>query len=100
MLLERTLTTLQTQADTPERARELGRLGYMQWMMLLRPDTSYPDEARRALSMAAPFEDTDPAVAVFAGLVRKSLTQVGRPVDIPLPVARRRGGARARRELM
>lgn len=100
MLLERTLTTLQTRADTPERATELGKLGFLQWMMLLRPDASYPDEARRALATAAPFEATDPAVAAFARLVRASLEAPIRPVDIALPVPRRRGGARARREMM
>jgi len=100
MLLERTLTTLQTRAETPERAQELGRLGFMQWMMLLRPDASYPAEARRALAMAAPFERTDPAVAVFTGLVRASLSDTPRPVAIPVPPPRRRGGAKARRELL
>ena len=39
MLLERTLTTLQTQADTPEQARQLGRLGYKQRTMMSLPNT-------------------------------------------------------------
>ena len=48
MLLERTLMTLQSRAETPERARELGRLGFLQWMMFLRSDANYPHEANRA----------------------------------------------------
>ena len=100
MLLERTLTTLQSRAESPERARELGRLGFLQWMMLLRPEASYPEEARRALSLAAPFEGTDPAIAVFTRLVRESLSRRAQPVEMPLPLPRRRGGARARRALM
>lgn len=109
MLLERTLTTLQSRAETPARARELGTLGYLQWMMLLPADAGYPREARRALAMAAPFRATDPAVAVFADLVRASLrgtesgTDAGNgavpalPPDLSLPTPRRRGGARERR---
>ncbi len=49
MLLERTITTLQSRADTPERAVELGKLGYLQWLAWLRPGASFPDEADRAL---------------------------------------------------
>ncbi len=100
MLLERTLTTLQSRADTPERAGELGRLGYLQWMMFLRPCASYRREAAQALAMAAPFEDSDPAVAVFARLIRESLSKPCQPIEVPLPQPRRRGGARARREML
>ena len=100
MLLERTLMTLQSRAETPERARELGRLGFLQWMMFLRSDANYPHEANRALAMAAPFVTPDPAVAVFTGLVRQSLDGRAHPMAVPLPRPRRRGGARARRELL
>lgn len=100
MLLERTITTLQSRADTPERAVELGKLGYLQWLAWLRPGASFPDEADRALRMAEPFAATDPAVATFCDLLRKSRSGPPEPMDLSLPSPRRRGGARERRRML
>jgi len=97
MLTERTLIQLQLHPGSPARARELGQLGYMQWLAGLPPAAPYPTEARRALKLAAPFEATDPAVAEFCALIRASLTRPLAPLDLSLPRPRRRGGARMRR---
>ncbi|WP_163025797.1 hypothetical protein [Chachezhania antarctica] len=100
MLLERTITTLQSRSETPERARELARLGYIQWLAFLDADASYTAEAQRALALAAPFTGTDPAVAAFCDLVRQSLTGTPGTLDLSLPCPRRRGGARERRRML
>jgi len=97
MLTERTLIQLQLHPGSPARARELGQLGYMQWLAGLPPAASYPAEARRALRLAAPFEATDPALAEFCALLRASLKTPPAPLDLALPRPRRRGGARVRR---
>jgi len=97
MHLERTLTQLQTNPITPERARELGRLGYMQWLGGLPADGDYETEAVHAYVVALPFVGTDPAVAEFCDLLRASLRRPLRPLDLALPKPQRRGGARRRR---
>jgi hypothetical protein len=100
MLLERTLHGLQAQSETPERAEELGRMGFLQWLSFLKGRDSYPEQARRALAKAAVFEGTDPSVAVFCRLVRQSLEGPMALSDLEIPKPSRRGGARSRRRLM
>jgi len=97
MLIQKTLLQLQTRADTPERARELGRMGYMQWLGGLPGAASYEGEAIKAYLYARPFIGTDPAVAAFCDLLRQSLQHPLKPLDLTLPKPRRRGGAGERR---
>ena len=97
MNIERTLMQLQVMPETPERARELGQLGYMQWLGGLPGAKSYEAEARRALEMACPFAKTDMAVAAFCALVEQSLSAPLTPLYLALPKPRRRGGAQDRR---
>ncbi|WP_050929028.1 hypothetical protein [Aestuariivita boseongensis] len=97
MLIHRTLQQLQVRADTPERALELGRMGYMQWLGGLPGQANYEFEAIRAYLYARPFVETDPAVAVFCDLLRQSLQKPLTPLDLTLPKPRRRGGAAERR---
>lgn len=100
MLIERTITMLQAQSDCHKRAEELGTLGYMQWLAGLAMHASYPHEVSRALSMAEPFKDTDPAIAAFCALLRASSQGPLAKLDLKIPERKRRGGARARRKLM
>jgi hypothetical protein len=97
MRTEHTLTQLQLCPGTPARARELGQMGYMQWLAGLPPHAPYAQAARHALTLASPFEATDPAVGEFCALLRKSLATPLAPLDLALPQPRRRGGARMRR---
>lgn len=97
MLIARTLTQLQVRAGSPERAREIGQLGYMQWLGGLPGQACYLTEATRAYLAALPFRETDPAVAVFCDLLQASITAPLTPLDLALPRPRRRGGARDRR---
>lgn len=97
MLIARTLTQLQVNAGTPERAREIGQLGYMQWLGGLPGRACYITEATCAHVAALPFSKTDPAVAVFCELLRASLDEPLAPLNLALPKPRRRGGARERR---
>lgn len=97
MLFELTLTQLQVNPGSAERARELGQLGYMQWLGGLAADVSYEAEAVKAYLVAMDFEESDPAVAEFCKLLRASLRHPLRPLDLALPKPRRRGGARKRR---
>ncbi|MEQ9695175.1 hypothetical protein [Shimia sp. SDUM112013] len=97
MLIARTLTQLQVDIETPERAEELGRMGYIQWLGWLPGQSSYEAEAVKAYLVAMDFIETDPAVAVFCDLIRQSLRRPLVPLDLRLPKPRRRGGARQRR---
>ncbi len=97
MLIARTLTQLQVSPKSPERAKEMGQLGYMQWLGGLPGRACYETEATRAYLAAAPFKDTDPAVAVFCALLKTSLEKPLVPLDLSLPKPRRRGGAKERR---
>ena len=97
MILERTIFQLDTGPVSPERAQELGSMGYMQWLGALRGDASYLDEAMRAYDKAAPFIGTSPAVAVFCNLLMESAAYPGAPLPLTLPAKCRRGGAQGRR---
>lgn len=100
MLTEKTLIQLlshQRPEPTPERARELGRLGYMQWLGGQAADVAYPAAALRALRLAQPFAAAAPAVAEFCDLLSTSILYPLAPLDLALPPPRRRGGARMRR---
>ncbi len=97
MSIERTLTQLQVNPRTPERAREIGQLGYMQWLGGLPAQACYITEATCAYMAAEPFRNTDPAVAEFCALLKASLEVPFQPLDLSLPKPRRRGGARERR---
>lgn len=97
MSIERTLIQLQVNPSTPERARELGQLGYMQWLGGLAANSCYLTEAACAYMTAAPFRGSDPAVAEFCALLEASLDAPLQPLDLALPKPRRRGGARERR---
>ena len=97
MLIEKTLQQLQVNPSSPERAKELGQLGYMQWLGGLPGGSDYRAEALAAYILAAPFAGSDPAVAAFCALLRTSVKQPLAPLDLALPRPRRRGGARERR---
>lgn len=96
-MIERTLTQLQVNPTTPERTKEIGQLGYMQWLGSLPAAACYQTEAAYAYISAQPFKNSDPAVAVFCDLLRTSLEHPLTPLDLALPKPRRRGGAKERR---
>lgn len=93
----RTIHQLQLSPATPERARELGQIGYMQWLGGLDGRADYRKEAAEALRLARDFAGTTPAIAVFCSLLEQSLRELARPLPLALPRARRRGGAKRRR---
>lgn len=100
MLTEKTLIQLlshQAPDASPDRARELGQLGYMQWLGGLPAHAPYPQAATRALGLAQPFAAASPAVQEFCALLAASITLPLMPLDLALPLPRRRGGARMRR---
>ena len=97
MLLERTISQLDIGPLPEPQARELGRLGYLQWLGALPGAANYPAEARRARTMALPFARNSTAVAVFCDLLLSSLDGPMAPLDLNIPARARRGGARARR---
>ncbi|MEM9707681.1 MAG: hypothetical protein AAF871_02735 [Pseudomonadota bacterium] len=97
MLLELTITQLDIGKVSSQRARELGHLGYMQWLGALPAAANYNREARRAYEMAAPFAGASPAVGVLCDLLVASLQSPLEPLPLELPNRARRGGANARR---
>ena len=100
MFLQRTLHMLQTTTDSDERANELGRMGFMQWLGSLDGRAGFALQAGVALEAAGRFRATDPAVAVFCGLIEEALAMPPRPLALGLPRKCRRGGARKRRQMI
>ncbi len=82
MLLERTISQLDIGHVSPERAEQLGQLGYLQWLGSLPGQASYAHEAMRAYETARPFCQASPAVAVFCTLLIESNTTP--PTALPL----------------
>ncbi|MQY41455.1 hypothetical protein GG681_02280 [Epibacterium sp. SM1969] len=95
--LELTISQLDTGYMPPERAQEVGQLGYMQWLGVQPGAANYLTLAQQALDKARPFAENSPAVAVFCDLLKASLKRPLKPLVLALPVKQRRGGARARR---
>ncbi len=100
MLLERTILQLDIGHVPPDQAETMGHLGYMQWLGALRGDADYRREAMRAYERARPFIRTSPAIAVFCQLLVASCTTLPSVLDLRLPARTRRGGARARRDVL
>lgn len=97
MILERTICQLDIGPVPPDRARELGQMGYLQWLGSLPPMASYPRAAMQAYEIAAPLGPTSPAVAAFCDLLVASTRSPLEPLDLSLPTRQRRGGSKARR---
>jgi hypothetical protein len=97
MLLERTIFQLDIGLVSPQKAEEMGQLGYMQWLGALPGQADYHRAARHALARACPFAETSPAVAVFCRLLSASTVMPPVPLALSLPRRSRRGGAQARR---
>ena len=97
MLLEQTIFQLDIGHVPPDKAEELGQLGYMQWLGALPGHVIYRDEAMRAYGLAQPFIRTSPAIAVFCRLLVQSVAMPVEPLALQLPARQRRGGAQARR---
>ncbi len=97
MLLELTISQLDIGPLPSDRAKELGQLGYMQWLGSLPAMSDYRRETMRAYEMAFPFQYTSPAIAAFCDLLVASMRVPPEPLCLALPHPRRRGGAEARR---
>ena len=97
MLLERTITQLDIGPLPVDEARQMGQLGFMQWIAGLPNEAGYERAALYAYDKAAPFTDFSPAVAEFCRLLLSSIENPLKPLALSLPPKRRRGGANARR---
>lgn len=97
MILERTIIQLDTGHMPQDEARQMGQLGYMQWIAGLPANADYLQAALVAYDTAAPFMVHSPAVAEFCELVLCSLEAPLTPLPLALPARQRRGGAQARR---
>ncbi|HDR29852.1 hypothetical protein [Rhodovulum sp.] len=96
MMLDLVLLQMQARGHDPARADAIGQLGFMQWLGALPGGCDYVAAARAALErVGAP---GSPVLASFRNLLAASLAMPPRPLDLGLPVPRRRGGARARRQ--
>ncbi|MEM8974645.1 MAG: hypothetical protein AAGD43_21515 [Pseudomonadota bacterium] len=100
MLLERTLSQLDVGYVPDHIAQEMGHLGYAQWLGALKGEAGYFSEAIRAYELAQPFIRTSPAVAVFCHLLVESTASPLTALELKLPVPARRGGAKARRDVL
>jgi hypothetical protein len=100
MLLERTISQLDVGHVPDHIAQEMGHLGYAQWLGALKGEAGYFHETIRAYELAQPFIRTSPAVAVFCHLLVESTASPLKPLEFKLPAPARRGGAKARRDVL
>ena len=100
MLLERTISQLDVGYVPDHIAQEMGHLGYAQRLGALKGEAGYFNEAKRAYALAKPFIRTSPAVAVFCHLLVESTASPLRALELKLPEPARRGGAKARRDVI
>lgn len=100
MLLERTISQLDIGYVPDHVAVEMGHLGYAQWLGALDGSAGYLGEAMRAYDLAQPFIRTSPAIAVFCHLLLESTASPLIPLELRLPAPARRGGAKARRDVL
>lgn len=100
MLLAHTINQLAIGHVPDQRALEMGHLGYLQWLGALRDNANYVREAQRAYDAARPFVPTSPAVAVFCSILLASIAKPVSPLGLRFPARTRRGGARARRQVL
>lgn len=100
MLLEHTISQLDIGYVPQELAEEMGHLGYLQWLGALKGNQSYLQAAMQAYERARPFIRTSPAIAVFCHLLVVSATAPLEPLEFKLKPQKRRGGARARRDVI
>ncbi|MEM9782054.1 MAG: hypothetical protein AAF899_06230, partial [Pseudomonadota bacterium] len=80
MLLKRTIAQLDLGTLSPERAREMGELGYLQWLGALPASSNYLHEAMYAYTLAAPAARRSNAVAVFCDLLIATTTTPVEPL--------------------
>ena len=97
MLLERTIAQLAVGPLPADEAKQLGQLGYMQWIAGLPGGADYQGAALSAHRRAAPFMETSPAIAEFCRLLLTSIREPLRPLPLSMPPRKRRGGAGGRR---
>jgi hypothetical protein len=97
MILERTIIQLDTGDMPADEARQMGQLGYMQWIAGLPAAADYVQAALDAYDKAAPFMVHSPAVAEFCELLLSSVEAPLAPLPLAMPKRERRGGAQARR---
>ncbi|MGJ3261359.1 MAG: hypothetical protein ACFE0S_17295 [Rhodospirillales bacterium] len=89
MVLENILTVLQSLRVGTRRAKELGRLGFMEWLASLPANSNVTREAQLARQRIGRLDCKSPATREFEGLIVLST----RPVLVPS----NRADARARR---
>lgn len=100
MVFERVLCGLQAQTGSTKRAQELANMAMMQWLGTLPGNMAYPEAVARAQEAARPFRHRYAPVAIFCQLLTESLKGPMHPLGLRLPQKGRRGGARARREML
>lgn len=89
MVLENILTVLQSISVGTRRAKELGRLGFMEWLASLPANSNVAREAQMARQRIGRLEYKSTATREFEGMIVLST----RPVLVPT----HRADARARR---
>lgn len=98
MSLALVLEKLRAAPADPDRAGDLGRMAYLEWLETLPADASFPEAARIAIDRARRPAGRSPAASVFRGLVMEAVRRAPRPLDLALPEPQRRGGPGRRRE--
>ena len=82
MLLDLTISQLDTGPMPPERSLELAQLGYLQWLGALPIMADYRGEALHAYASAMPFTGRSPAVAAFCDLLLASTRSIRCPWSV------------------
>jgi hypothetical protein len=98
MSLALVLDKLRAAPADPDRAEDLGRMAFLEWLETLPPEANFPEAAMIAFDRSRRTARRVPAAAVFRALLVEAVRRAPRPVDLTLPAPQRRGGHGRRRE--
>jgi hypothetical protein len=98
MSLALVLDKLRAAPTAPDRAEELGRMAFIEWLETLPPHKSFPVAAMVAFDRSRRIARRVPAAAEFRALLVEAVRRSPLPVDLTLPAPQRRGGRGRRRE--
>ena len=98
MSLALVLEKLRAAPTDPDRAEDLGRMAFIEWMETLPGEASFHASAMVAFDRSRRTARRVPAAAEFRALLVEAVRISPRPLDLTLPAPQRRGGHGRRRE--
>lgn len=98
MSLALVLEKLEAAPRDPDRAEDLGRMAFIEWLETLPGEANFPAAALEAFNRSRRMARRAPAAVAFRALLREAVRHAPMPLDLTMPEPQRRGGHSRRRE--